>query len=227
MPISTTFHPGVEIIFDHFKGLSTTQQAQFEQLGTIYQEWNAKLNLISRKDFPNLYLKHVLHALSIAKLIPFKSGTKVLDVGTGGGFPGIPLAIFFPQVHFHLVDSMAKKIHAVQAIAETLELKNVTMQIVRVENLAQQYDFILGRAVTNLEVFYNWVKDKIAVTSINTIPNGILYLKGDETAQLKQSYRIYPLNQYFDDPFFETKQLIHIPQIQYSNKKFVDTLKKA
>lgn len=212
MSIPITFSPTEEIIFAHFKELSTKQQTQFQQLGTIYQEWNAKLNLISRKDISNLYLRHVLHALSIPKLVQFQPNTKLLDVGTGGGFPGIPLAIFFPEAHFHLIDSIAKKVHAVEEISRALGLKNVTTQVVRAENITQKYDFILGRAVTDLGVFYNWVKDKIATTSINAIPNGILYFKGNELVQLRQPYHIYCLNKFFDDPFFETKQLIYIPK---------------
>ena len=212
MSIPNLFHPGVEIIFDHFQDLSIIQQEQFRQLGIIYQEWNAKLNLVSRKDLPNLYLRHVLHALSIAKLVQFKAGTQVLDVGTGGGFPGIPLAIFFPQAQFHLVDSIAKKMHAVQVIVEVLGLKNVKTQVVRAEHLAEKYDFILGRAVTDLALFYNWVKDKIVAISMHTIENGILYLKGgDDPIQIKQPYHIYKLNDFLKDPFFETKQLIHVP----------------
>jgi 16S rRNA (guanine527-N7)-methyltransferase len=210
MSIPSLFHPGVEIIFDHFQDLSMIQREQFRELGVIYQEWNAKLNLISRKDLSNLYLRHVLHALSVAKLVQFKPGARVLDVGTGGGFPGIPLAIVFPEAKFHLVDSIAKKVHAVQAIVEALALKNVNTQVVRAENLVEKYDFILGRAVTDLEVFCNWVKDKIAATSIHAISNGILYLKGDEPLRIKQPYRIYRLIEFFKDPFFETKQLVHI-----------------
>ena len=211
MSILTTFYPGVEVISEYFDNLTIQQKDQFKQLGTIYQEWNACLNLISRKDLPNLYLRHVLHALSIAKLVQFEPATKVLDVGTGGGFPGIPLAILFPQAQFHLVDSIGKKVHAVQAIIKALELNNVTTQIVRVENLTKQYEFILGRAVTNLETFYGWVKGKITPSSTNTITNGILYLKGNEAIQIKQPYHIYLISRFFNDPFFETKQLLHIP----------------
>ncbi|ACE05876.1 hypothetical protein Aasi_0466 [Candidatus Amoebophilus asiaticus 5a2] len=211
MSIPTIFCPSVEIIFEHFDNLTSQQKDQFRQLGTIYQEWNACLNLISRKDLPNLYLRHVLHALSIAKLVQFKPATKILDVGTGGGFPGVPLAILFPQVHFHLVDSINKKVHAVQAIVQALALDNVTIQTARAENLTNQYEFILGRAVTNLETFCGWVKGKIAATSTNNITNGILYLKGNEVVQIHQPYHNYPISQFFNDPFFETKQLLHIP----------------
>jgi 16S rRNA (guanine527-N7)-methyltransferase len=209
--IPITFCPSVEIIFEHFNNLTSQQKDQFTQLGTIYQDWNTRLNLISRKDLPNLYLRHILHALSIAKLVQFKPATRILDVGTGGGFPGIPLAILFPEAHFHLVDSIGKKMYAVQAIAQALALDNVSTQTIRVENLTTQYEFILGRAVTQLEVFCGWVKGKIATTSVNTITNGILYLKGNESVEIKQPYQNYPISQFFSDPFFQTKQLLHIP----------------
>ncbi len=210
--IPIIYQPSAEVIDTYFANLSAEQRAQFNCLGTIYQDWNARLNLISRQDLPNLYLRHVLHALGIAKVIHFKPGTKILDVGTGGGFPGIPLAILFPDVSFHLVDSIAKKLHAVQAIAQMLHLENVTTQVIRAEHLTSSYDFILGRAVKQLDVFYQWVQDKVASTSFNELPNGILYLKGHEPIQIKQPHHIYHLNQFFDDPFFETKQLVHIPQ---------------
>lgn len=209
-PRTIVFQPGIEIIAHYFSNLSARQRMQFEQLGMLYQEWNKRLNLISRQDLPNLYLRHVLHALSIAKIIQFKSATTVLDVGTGGGFPGIPLAILFPDTSFHLVDSIAKKIHAVQAIAAALSLGNVTTQAVRAESLTNRYDFILGRAVTRLDIFLSWVEDKIAPHSLNTLPNGILYFKGDEPIHLTQSHHIYHLIDFIQDPFFETKQLIHI-----------------
>jgi 16S rRNA (guanine527-N7)-methyltransferase len=213
------FQPGAEIIHTYFDNLSTTQQARFNELGTVYQAWNARLNLISRQDLPNLYLRHVLHALSIAKVIHFKPGTRILDVGTGGGFPGIPLAILFPDVSFHLVDSIGKKLHAVQAIAQALHLANVTTQVVRAEQLTSSYDFILGRAVTQLDVFYQWVRDKVAAISFNELPNGVLYLKGNEPAQIKQPQHIYHLNRFFEEPFFETKQLVYIAHLPYDTKK--------
>jgi 16S rRNA (guanine527-N7)-methyltransferase len=143
-------------------------------------------------------------------VISFKPGTRVLDVGTGGGLPGIPLAIFFPDVSFHLVDSIGKKLHAVQAIAQALHLTNVTTQVIRAEHLTSAYDFILGRAVTQLDVFYQWVHNKIAPTSLNELMNGILYLKGNEPIQIKQPHHIYHLSQFLHEPFFETKQLVHI-----------------
>jgi 16S rRNA (guanine527-N7)-methyltransferase len=210
-----TYQPGAEIIDAYFDNLSETQQVQFRQLGALYQEWNGRMNLISRQDLPNLYLRHVLHALGVAKVINFKPGTTILDVGTGGGFPGIPLAILFPHVSFHLVDSVAKKLQAVQAIAQSLNLENVTTQVSRVEQLNSSYDFILGRAVTQLDVFLQWVKDKVASLSFNELPNGILYLKGNGPIQLQQPYHIYQLQDFFEDSFFATKQLVHIPQTNY------------
>eukprot|EP01132_Coremiostelium_polycephalum_P002958 gene2958-3691_t len=209
--VTITHAKGVEAIFEHFNSLTKQQEDQFAQLGAIYQDWNTKINLISRKDLPNLYLRHVLHALSIAKVIPFMPNAQLLDVGTGGGFPGIPLAILFPQTHFHLVDSIGKKMKAVQAIAQALALSNVSTEILRAETLPTQYDFVLGRAVTNLSTFCEWVKGKISPCSYHTLPNGILYLKGDEPLQIQKPYHIYPLNQYFSDPFFTTKQLVYIP----------------
>jgi 16S rRNA (guanine527-N7)-methyltransferase len=199
-----------DVIFHYFSNLSTKQREQFRQIGPIYTAWNEKLNLISRKDIEHIYLKHVLHALSIAKVVTFKPGTHVLDVGTGGGFPGIPLAIMFPQAQFHLIDSIGKKIYAVQHIAAELGLANVATHQIRVENMKKQYDFILGRAVTSLITFYGWVKKNISCDDRHSIPNGILYLKGKEPIQIPTQYRTYPIHDFFDDPFFATKQLTHL-----------------
>lgn len=199
-----------DIIFYYFDNLSTKQREQFKQIGPIYTAWNKKLNLISRKDVEHIYLKHVLHALSIAKVVTFQPGTHVLDVGTGGGFPGIPLAIMFPQVQFHLVDSIGKKIHAVQHIAEELGLANVTTHQIRVENMKKQYDFILGRAVTSLVTFYGWVKNNISFYDRHSIPNGILYLTGKEPIQMPTPHRTYLIHDFFGDSFFATKQLVHL-----------------
>ncbi len=202
------------IISRYFPKLSNKQQSQFRKIGPLYEHWNTQLNLISRKDITQLYVSHVLHALSIAKVITCKPGTKILDVGTGGGFPGIPLAILFPAVQFHLMDSIGKKIKAVEAIAASLSLKNVHTKQARAETVHEQYDFIVGRAVAKLPIFYNWVKDLLIQNSQNTLPNGILYLKGgkflDELKKLPLAYCVYPIRHFFTEPFFETKNLIHL-----------------
>lgn len=200
------------LVFQHFPNLSAQQQAQFQQIAPLYQTWNSKLNLISRQDIDHLYLKHVLHSLAIAKVVSFEPGTCILDVGTGGGFPGIPLAILFPQAKFHLVDSIGKKVRAVQHIVEELALTNVTTEQVRVENMDAKYDFILGRAVSSLATFYGWVGNKIADTDRHATPNGILYLKGIDTQleDVPRQHHTYAIHDFFADPFFETKQLVHL-----------------
>ena len=198
------------IIFRYFDALSTKQQKQFKQVGPLYKAWNQKLNLVSRKDINYIYLKHVLHALSIAKLVSFKPGAHILDVGTGGGFPGIPLAIMFPQAQFHLIDSIGKKIRAVQQIAAALGLTNVSTNQIRAENIEGQYDFILGRAVTSLALFYSWVKNNISFHNRHNIPNGILYLQGKESITMPVWNTTYTISDFFDNSFFETKQLVHL-----------------
>ena len=211
------------IINEYFPLLTDVQKKQFEQLGALYREWNARINVISRKDIENLYERHVLHSLSIAKVIDFKPGTKILDAGTGGGFPGIPLAILFPQAHFHLVDSTAKKLTVVQNIAAETGLKNVTTEHSRLEDSRGLYDFIVCRAVASLPEFFRLVSHLIIYNNINVIPNGILYLKGgDINQELKGlgawrqrgmgagKYTIYPLPDFFSEPFFSTKSLIHL-----------------
>ena len=204
---------GVAIIFHYFKHLSQKQQGQFNLLGALYPAWNSKINLISRKDIDQLYLHHVLHSLSIAQLLTFQPGTTILDVGTGGGFPGIPLAIMFPTVQFHLVDSIHKKIHALNDIVTSLALLNVTTSVARVEAITSCYDFILGRAVADLSLFYNWVKDKVAAKSQNVIQNGILYLKGEGAISLPVQKKVYPISSWFEEPFFQCKELVHLVQL--------------
>ena len=205
----------MNIITKYFPKLDKTQTDKFEILEALYAEWNAQINVISRKDFEGFYERHVLHSLAIAKLISFTPGTKILDVGTGGGFPGIPLAIMFPEAKFHLVDSIGKKIKVVNAVAEALQLKNVVAQQIRAEELKDKYDFVVSRAVTRLPEFVPWVQKNISDKQKNAMPNGILYLKGGEiSAELKpykRSVFVKNLSDYFDEEFFETKKIVHLP----------------
>lgn len=205
----------MNIITKYFPKLDKTQTDKFEILEALYAEWNAQINVISRKDFEGFYERHVLHSLAIAKLISFTPGTKVLDVGTGGGFPGIPLAIMFPEAKFHLVDSIGKKIKVVNAVAEALQLKNVVAQQIRAEELKDKYDFVVSRAVTRLPEFVPWVQKNISDKQKNAMPNGILYLKGGEiSAELKpykRSVFVKNLSDYFDEEFFETKKVVYLP----------------
>jgi len=204
----------MDIVLKYFPGLSPEQTLQFEALLEVYRHWNAAINVISRKDFEHLYERHVLHSLGIARVIKFAPGSQILDIGTGGGFPGIPLAILYPDSDFHLVDSIGKKIKVVNAVADTLKLKNVSTANCRAEELTGKYDFIVSRAVASLNEFAGWTRKNIARTSKNPLHNGILYLKGgDLTAELKESggkYQIYQLERYFDEPFFETKSVVHL-----------------
>lgn len=198
----------------YFPYLTDIQKEQFAKLEFLYHDWNAKINVISRKDIDELYTKHVLHSLGIAKIIKFEPGTFVLDVGTGGGFPGIPLAILFPETRFYLIDVIAKKIKVVQAVAEALELKNVKAEQMRAELVKGDFDFIVSRAVTNMPDFVSWIKDKIKKKSKHELKNGILYLKGgDLTEELKDFPKAteYNLSDFFEDEFFETKKVVHLP----------------
>jgi 16S rRNA (guanine527-N7)-methyltransferase len=205
----------MNIITKYFPKLTETQLSLFEQLQPLYADWNAQINVISRKDFPEFYEHHVLHSLAIAKLISFTSGTKILDVGTGGGFPGIPLAIYFPQTQFHLVDSIGKKIKVVNSVLESLGLQNVTAQQIRAEELTDKYDFVVSRAVTRLPEFVSWVRKNIAQKQINAMPNGVIYLKGgdlqEETKPFKNRVYVKKLSDWFDEEFFETKKVVHLP----------------
>jgi 16S rRNA (guanine527-N7)-methyltransferase len=205
---------GLKHILNHFPNLTEEQIKQFAQLYDQYIEWNSQINVISRKDLDEFYIRHVLHALGIAKVMSFQDGSKILDIGTGGGFPGIPLAILFPQVQFTLVDSIGKKIKVVKAICDSLEIKNVTAIHERAENVKGKFDFVVSRAVTAMERFIPWCKGKFANKQNNSLPNGILYLKGgdlsEEMKPVQQSYTIYPLTAYFENEFFETKQVVYV-----------------
>jgi 16S rRNA (guanine527-N7)-methyltransferase len=204
----------MEAILKHFPNLTDIQKEQFQQLDSLYHEWNEKINVISRKDIDALYTKHVLHSLGIAKIQSFEPGTFVLDVGTGGGFPGIPLAILFPETRFYLIDVIAKKIKVVQAVADALGLKNVKAEQIRAENVKGDFDFIVSRAVTNMPDFVSWVKTKIKKQHKHELKNGILYLKGgDLTEELKDFPKAteYNLADIFEDEFFETKKVVHLP----------------
>ena len=202
-------------LIKYFPDLSPKQIELFEKLQPLYAEWNAQINVISRKDFSEFYERHVLHSLAIAKLIRFTPGTKVLDVGTGGGFPGIPLAILFPKVQFHLVDSIGKKIKVVNEVTDSLRLMNVTTEQIRAEQLKDKYDFVVSRAVTQLPEFVNWIRKNISKKQKNALPNGILYLKGgdltDEIKLFKRNIFVQDLSEYFDEEFFETKKILHLP----------------
>lgn len=204
----------MEAILKHFPNLTEVQKEQFRQLDVLYHDWNEKINVISRKDIDALYTKHVLHSLGIAKIQSFAPGTFVLDVGTGGGFPGIPLAILFPETRFYLIDVIAKKIKVVQAVVDALGLENVKAEQIRAENVKGDFDFIVSRAVTNMPDFVSWVKTKIKKQHKHELKNGILYLKGgDLTEELKDFPKatLYDLADYFEDEFFETKKVVHLP----------------
>lgn len=201
-------------ILQHFTNLSQSQKEQFEQLEGLYQDWNAKINVISRKDIDELYTKHVLHSLAIAKIQKFEPGSYILDVGTGGGFPGIPLAILFPETRFYLIDVILKKINVVKAVAEALDLKNVKAEQMRAENVKGDFDFIISRAVTNMPDFVSWVKDKIKKQNKHELRNGILYLKGGDLTEELAPFpkaKEYNIADFFEDPFFETKKVVHLP----------------
>ena len=203
-----------EQLFTYFPGLTPTQQQQFEQLPELYEFWNNQINVISRKDIDQLFERHVLHSLGIAKVMPFLPGESVLDVGTGGGFPGIPLAIMFPDTRFYLVDSIGKKIKVVQEVAAALGLKNVRASHLRAEQVNEKFDFVVSRAVTSLKEFYPWIKGKFNKASNNNLPNGILYLKGgDLAAEIKESglqVQQFYLSDHFMEEFFETKQVVYV-----------------
>jgi 16S rRNA (guanine527-N7)-methyltransferase len=205
----------VQIIRKYFPEITPLQVSQFEKMGLLYHEWNEKINVISRKDIDSLYEKHILHSLGIAKVCSFKSGTEILDVGTGGGFPGIPLAVLFPDCQFTLVDSIGKKIKVVEEVAKGLELTNVNALNSRVEQVDLKVDFVLSRAVTRFATFHGWVKNKFLKGSFNPLNNGILYLKGgdleEEMKEYGKKYRVFELSNFFEESFFETKKVVYVP----------------
>lgn len=204
----------LEIITKYFPGLTEVQLQQFSHLQELYKDWNLKINVVSRKDIDELYLRHVLHSMGIAKVQEFKPGSYILDVGTGGGFPGIPLAILFPEVNFHLVDSIGKKIKVVDEVVAGLQLSNVKTTNSRVEEIPGTYDFIVSRAVAAMPTFVHWVKGKIAKSSRHELKNGILYLKGGDLTEELENYktaRIIPLSNFFEEDFFDTKSVVYLP----------------
>lgn len=203
-----------EKLLKYFPNLSQQQLDQYELLAKEFLSWNEKINLISRKDTENLFEHHILHSLAIAKVCKFKPQCEVMDIGTGGGFPGLPLAIMFPETKFYLVDSIGKKIKVVQALIETLGLKNVKAEQIRAENVNRQFDFIVSRAVTYLPDFMQWTKGKISKIQYHDLANGVLYLKGgdltEELSTIKNKIKIYDIDNYFEEEFFQTKKVIHV-----------------
>jgi len=207
----------MELIHKYFKQINDKQIDRFSQLGDLYRYWNERINVISRKDIDALYEHHVLHSLSIAQVIDFKANTAILDIGTGGGFPGIPLAILFPQVHFHLIDSIKKKVKVVQEVTQALSLKNVTYQAIRSNELKRKFDFVLSRAVTNFPKFAELAFQNLHQKDKNSLPNGILYLKGGDFSKeikpFKKHVSIFEISDFFEEEFFKTKKIIYLPNI--------------
>lgn len=208
------------LLSSYFPDLSPEQIRQFEALEGLYQTWNAQINVISRKDTDHFYERHVLHSLAIAKIVQFLPGSSVLDIGTGGGFPGIPLAILFPEVQFHLVDSIGKKIKVVQEVAASLGLQNVQASHARAETIKDRYDFIVSRAVTQMPVFLTWVKGKSAKKNLHNFKNGVLYLKGgdlsEELAGLRYPVKEYPISEFYKEEFFETKKVVYVQLVPWA-----------
>lgn len=213
--MTTRTSDSMDLILKYFPRLSNDQKEQFERLQGLYGHWNAMINVISRKDFDSFYERHVLHSLGIASYHKFEKGSNVLDVGTGGGFPGIPLAIFFPDVQFHLVDSIGKKIKVVSEVAKSLDLSNVKAEQIRAEQIKEKYDFVVSRAVTRLPEFTKWIQKNISREQRNALPNGIIYLKGgdlrEELASFKGRVQVSNLSDYFEEEFFETKKIVYLP----------------
>ena len=213
----------MELITKYFPGLSEQQRSQFAQLDSLYAAWNEQINVISRKDIDFLYERHILHSLGIAKVMSFKPGTRVMDIGTGGGFPGIPLAILFPETTFLLIDSIGKKIKVVEEVAQAIGLTNLTAVHGRAEEVDEKFHFIVSRAVTRLKPFFGWTKNKYSAEQFNDLKNGILYLKGgdldEEIAELNKPVQLYNLSDFFQEEFFETKKVLYVPVNNVSSKK--------
>ena len=209
----------LELILQYFPNITSEQKKQFAELEVLYKDWNEKINVISRKDTDSLYEKHILHSLGIAKVMAFADNTKVLDIGTGGGFPGIPLAILFPNVQFTLVDSIGKKITVVKGVAESLGLKNVTAHHIRAEQLKEKFHFVVSRAVTQMPVFLTWLRGKFEKEQFNPKHNGVLYLKGGELAEELAGLKaeIFSLKNYFEGEFFDTKKVVYLSKGNFNN----------
>lgn len=209
----------LELVLKYFPDITSEQKDQFAELETLYKDWNEKINVISRKDTDSLYEKHILHSLGIAKVMEFADNTKVLDIGTGGGFPGIPLAILFPNAQFTLVDSIGKKITVVKGVAESLGLKNITAHHLRAEQLKEKFHFVVSRAVTQMPVFLTWLRGKFEKEQFNPKHNGVLYLKGgdlgEELAGIK--CEIFQLKNYFEEEFFDTKKVVYLSKGNFNN----------
>jgi 16S rRNA (guanine527-N7)-methyltransferase len=205
----------LDLITKYFPDLSPVQLNQLEQLGPLYHEWNEKINVISRKDIDELYVRHVLHSLALVKILRFSPGTSFIDVGTGGGFPGIPLAILLPGCNFMLIDSIGKKIRVVQEVANHLKLTNVIARQNRIQEIKSRYDFVISRAVTAFPDFVAMVRKNVSHDSKNALPNGILYLKGGDFEQEIKAFggsaEVFELSKFFTEPFFETKKVIYLP----------------
>lgn len=204
----------MELLLKYFPDLSPSQLEQYKALQDLYQDWNLKINVVSRKDIDELYLRHVLHSMGIAKIQQFRPGAKIMDVGTGGGFPGIPLAILFPETRFCLVDSIGKKIKVVDEVVEGLGLKNVVTFNCRVEEIKDTFDFVVSRAVAAMPTFVHWTKGKISKTSNHELKNGILYLKGGDLSEELSPYQtaqVFPLQDFFEEDFYETKKVVYLP----------------
>ena len=218
-----------EIIARYFPNLNARQTERFAMLSDLYAAWNSRINVISRKDIDHLYERHVLHSLAIAKMIDFAPGAEVLDVGTGGGFPGVPLAILFPETHFHLIDSIGKKLKVVDAVSEALRLQNVTTQHIRAEQLKSRCDFVVSRAVTSLGEFILWMNGKFSERSLHDIPNGMFFLKGGDLTDELRPYRnrttVWPISDFFTEPFFNEKKVVYVSSSSFScnvNKRLID-----